>query len=175
MGLELLRLLPSFFAVAFVGPLTVLLSLSSLALTYRNDFQLEPALRLHGRMTLCTAALGGYLCVISIGRSQASDETYFVESGRPEVVKMGLHRMPVRLAKIVTGSMIGEMALYSGRPRTASVIAVEPARLRVLTHDGWNRLQAQRPDLARRFDHHVILNLASMVGRTSAALSQQEG
>ncbi len=88
---------------------------------------------------------------------------------------MGLHRMPVRLAKIVAGSMIGEMALYSGRPRTASVIAVEPARLRVLTHDGWNRLQAQRPDLARRFDRHVILNLASMVGWTSAALSQQEG
>lgn len=466
MGLELLRLLPSFFAVAFVGTLTVLLSLSSLELTYRNDFQLEPALRLHGRMTLFTAALGGYLCVISIGRStmchqtgggrwsclviaamclavlfglgglmawipkvalgalvlwlgldllrqwlwdlrqhlgrvdlaqvvsilacvivfgyvvgfiagllaaciffvvnysrmpyirldttlaalrssvirdagdqhyltsagagcrigrfegfiffgvansiyewyrsaapgrfkvllldfshakgidqsavaviekivrgeaahqhrlilalgeavqpmlrstalsapgaappvithsfdaameaaedilldqrrrdtpdgagsrtlrfldsaadqdafavfldervlergdtlfdegQASDETYFVESGRLEVVKMGVHRTPVRLAKIVAGSMIGEMALYSGRPRTASVIAVEPARLRVLTRDGWNRLQAQRPDLARRFDHHVILNLAGMVGRTSAALSQQEG
>lgn len=106
---------------------------------------------------------------------QASDETYFVESGRLEVVKMGPHRVPVRLAKIVAGSMIGEMALYSGRPRTASVIAVEPARLRVLTRAAWNRLQAQRPDLARRFDHHVILNLAGMVGRTSATLSQQEG
>ncbi len=41
MGLELLRLLPSFFAVPIVGTLTVLLSLSSLELTYRNDFQLE--------------------------------------------------------------------------------------------------------------------------------------
>ena len=76
MAMELLRLLPSFFAVAFVGTLTVLLSLSSLELTYRNDFQLEPALRLHGRMTLLTALLGGYVCVISIGRSTMCHQTH---------------------------------------------------------------------------------------------------
>ena len=106
---------------------------------------------------------------------QASDETYFVESGRLEVVKTGLHHTPIRLAKVVAGSMIGEMALYSGRPRTASVIAVDAVMLRVLTQVGWNRMQAERPDLARRFDRHVILTLANTVSRTSAALSQQEG
>lgn len=105
---------------------------------------------------------------------QASDETYFVESGRLEVVKTGLHHSAIRLAKIVAGSMIGEMALYSGRPRTASVIAVEPVMLRVLTHEGWNRMKMQRPDLASRFDHHVILSLANTVGRANAALSQQD-
>ena len=72
-ALELLRLLPS-FAVAFVGTLTVLLSLSSLELTYRRDFKLEPALRLHGWMTIA-AALGGYLGVISIGRSTMCRQT----------------------------------------------------------------------------------------------------
>ena len=49
------------------------------------------------------------------------------------------------IARIVAGSMIGEM------------------------------LGQQRPDLASRDDHHVILNLASTVGRAGAALSQQEG
>jgi hypothetical protein len=53
----------------------VLLSLSSLELTYRSDYRLEPALRLHGPMTLFTAALGGYLCVISIGRSTMCHQT----------------------------------------------------------------------------------------------------
>jgi SulP family sulfate permease len=105
---------------------------------------------------------------------QASDETYFVESGRLEVVKMGVHKLPIRLAKIVAGSMIGEIALYSGRPRGASVIAVEPVMLRVLTHEGWNRMKEQRPDLASRFDHHVILTLANTVARGNAALSLQE-
>lgn len=105
---------------------------------------------------------------------QACDETYFVESGRLDVVKLGVHKVPVRLAKVVAGSMIGEIALYSGRPRGASVIAVEPALLRVLTREAWERMKQQRPDLASRFDHHVILSLANTVGRANAALSLQE-
>ena len=105
---------------------------------------------------------------------QACDETYFVESGRLEVVKLGIHKVPVRLAKVVAGSMLGEIALYSGRPRGASVIAVDPVRLRVLTRDAWSRMKRERPDLASRFDHHVILSLANTVGRANAALSLQE-
>jgi CRP-like cAMP-binding protein len=105
---------------------------------------------------------------------QACDETYFVESGRLDVVKMGVHQVPVRLAKVVAGSMIGEIALYSGRPRGASVIAVEPAQLRMLTRQAWERMKRERPALASRFDHHVILSLANTVGRANAALSLLE-
>ena len=105
---------------------------------------------------------------------QACDETYFVESGRLDVVKMGVHNVPVRLAKVVAGSMLGEIALYSGRPRGASVIAVDAAVLRVLTRQAWERMKQERPELASRFDHHVILSLASTVGRANATLSLQE-
>ena len=105
---------------------------------------------------------------------QACDETYFVAAGRLDVVKKGVHNIPVRLAKVVSGSMIGEIALYSGRPRGASVIAVEPATLRMLTREAWERMKRERPDLSSRFDHHVILSLANTVGRVNAALSLQE-
>ena len=105
---------------------------------------------------------------------QACDETYFVESGRLDVVKMGVHNVPVRLAKVVAGSMLGEIALYSGRPRGASVIAVDAAQLRVLTRQAWERMKQERPELASRFDHHVILSLANTVGRANATLSLQE-
>ena len=44
----------------------------------------------------------------------------------------------------------------------------------MLTSEGWLRMWQQRPDLATRFDHHVILSLANAVGRASTALSQQE-
>jgi SulP family sulfate permease len=94
---------------------------------------------------------------------QASDEIFFVERGRLEILKAGVHSTRIRLAKIVAGSMIGEMALYSGRPRTASVSAVEPATLRVPSCDSWLRMKKERPDLAARFDHHVILSLANTV------------
>ena len=56
-------LLPSFLAVAFVGTLTLLLSLSSLEHTYHRDFHLEPALRTHGLLTLAAASVGGYMNV----------------------------------------------------------------------------------------------------------------
>ena len=102
---------------------------------------------------------------------QASDEIFFVERGRLEILKSGVQSTRIRLAKIVAGSMIGEMALYSGRPRTASVSAVEPVMLRVLSRDSWLRMKKERPDLAARFDHHVILSLANTVGRANAALS----
>ena len=105
---------------------------------------------------------------------QACDETYFVESGRLDVVKNGVHNVPVRLAKVLAGAMIGEIALYSGRPRGASVIAVDPALLRVLTRQAWERMRQEQPGLASRFDRHVILSLAGTVGRANAALSLQE-
>jgi SulP family sulfate permease len=104
---------------------------------------------------------------------QASGEAYFVESGELEVVKATAQGRPIRLAKVVPGSMIGEMALYSGKPRTASVVAAAPAVLRALTRAGWERMRLQRPELAAQFDHHVVLSLAATVERANAALSQQ--
>ena len=107
------------------------------------------------------------------GEGQACDETYFVETGRLDIVKLGAHGLPLRLAKVFAGSMLGEIALYSGRPRGASVVATEPALLRVLTRAAWDRMKQERPDLASRFDRHVILSLASTVERSNAALSLQ--
>jgi SulP family sulfate permease len=105
---------------------------------------------------------------------QANDEMYFIEQGRLEVVKASNNHHSFRLAKVVAGSMIGEMALYSGQPRTASVVAVDAAVLLMLTLADWKRMQQERPDLARQLDHYVIRGLASRVSRASAALSQQE-
>jgi SulP family sulfate permease len=105
---------------------------------------------------------------------QASDEMYFIEEGRLEVVKASNNHHGFRLAKVVAGSMIGEMALYSGQPRTASVLAVDAAVLLMLTLADWQRMQRENPELARQLDHHVIRGLANRVSRTSAALSQQE-
>gem|GEM_PF-3754634 len=48
---------------------------------------------------------------------------------------------------------------------------MEPVTLRVLSRDSWVRMKQERPDLAARLDHHVILSLANTVGRANAALS----
>lgn len=106
---------------------------------------------------------------------QASDEMYFVESGRLEVVKAGLHGEALRLAKVAPGSLIGEIALYTGQPRSATVVATEPAVLLMLTREARARMQADQPALAAQLDHQVVLGLAGTLVRANAAFSLQVG
>lgn len=104
---------------------------------------------------------------------QASDEMYFVESGRLEVVKAGIDGAALRLSKVVPGSTIGEIALYTGQSRTASVVATEPCVLLMLTRAARTRLQAEHPALAAQLDHQVVTGLASTLVRANAFLSLQ--
>lgn len=145
-----------------------------------SDALASPALRLFPEPG-DRAAFGAYLQRVELGagvtlfgEGQASSEMYFIEAGRLEVVTLAPGHT-LRLAKVVAGSMIGEMALYSGQPRTATVRAVDDAVLLMLTLENWQRMQLERPDLARQLDLHVIRGLAARVSRANAALSQQEG
>jgi SulP family sulfate permease len=106
---------------------------------------------------------------------QASDEMYFVESGRLEVLKTGMRGAGLRLAKVAPGSLIGEIALYTGQPRSATIVATEPAVLLMLTREARAGMQAEQPALAAQLDHHVVLGLASTLLRANAAISLQVG
>ncbi len=65
----LLQNLPSMLVVAFVGLLTVLLSVASLELSYKREFDLNRITRLHAGVAVASAAVGGFTGVISIGRT----------------------------------------------------------------------------------------------------------
>jgi len=56
-------------AVAAVAVITVLLGASGLEVMSRRDISLNHELRLHGWLNLLTAALGGYLSLVSVSRS----------------------------------------------------------------------------------------------------------
>lgn len=66
---QLLEQLPSMLAVSFVGLLTVLLSIASLELSYQREFDLNRALKAHALAAGVSATLGGFLGLISIGRT----------------------------------------------------------------------------------------------------------
>lgn len=55
-----------------------------------------------------------------------------------------------------TGSLIGEMSFLDSRPRSASVVSAKGTRCANLSHETWERLQADRPDVAL----HIMKNLA---------------
>jgi SulP family sulfate permease len=66
---SVLKALPSMFVVAFVGVITILLSIASLELTYKKEFDLNQALRVHAGSSIVSALFGGFLGIISTGRT----------------------------------------------------------------------------------------------------------
>jgi SulP family sulfate permease len=96
-----------------------------------------------------------------------SDEVYFVESGRFDVLKRVDDGSPVRLAKVRHGALLGEIAFYLGEPRSASVVATRPSVVRVMRRVALERMRTEKPELATRFDHMVIRSVAGSLKRTT--------
>lgn len=72
---QVLQHLPDMLVVSFVGLLTILLSLASLELNYKKEFDLHRVLRAHAASTSLSALLGGFVNVISIGRTVLNQQT----------------------------------------------------------------------------------------------------
>lgn len=100
-----------------------------------------------------------------------SDEVYFVESGRFDVLKVVADGPPVRLARVRHGALLGEIAFYLGEPRSATIVASVPASVRVMHRAALERMRRERPDLATQFDHMVIRSIAGSLKRTTQMIT----
>jgi CPA1 family monovalent cation:H+ antiporter len=76
-----------------------------------------------------------------VRRHARGDEMFFIASGAVEVV---LQAGRVRLG---TGDFFGELALLTGRPRNADVVALGYCRLLVLRRDAFDRFLGAHPEL----------------------------
>ena len=65
----ILELLPSLLIVSFVGLITILLSVASLELNSKKEFELDKIVRTHGASSLIAAIFGGFVGIISISRT----------------------------------------------------------------------------------------------------------
>ena len=71
----LLDALPSMLIVSFVGLLTVLLALASLEMIHRKEFDLNRVLTAHAATSGVGALLGGFVSILSIGRTSLNQST----------------------------------------------------------------------------------------------------
>lgn len=78
-------------------------------------------------------------------QGDVSDDVYFIEGGACSAVIEAGGRQ-VRLRKFGPGALFGEMALYTGRVRTASVIADTDVQLRRLSSSALARIAAHDPE-----------------------------
>jgi SulP family sulfate permease len=96
-----------------------------------------------------------------------SDEVYFVDMGRFDVLKRVGEGPPVRLAKVRHGALLGEIAFYLGEPRSATIVASQSSQVRVMRRAALERMRAERPELGTQFDHMVIRSIARSLKRTT--------
>lgn len=117
-----------------------------------------------------------------VGQDDQGDALYIIESGRVKVVLYGDSGREMILTIFRPGDFFGEMSLLDGEPRSANVIALEDARVLVLSRDDFVGHLRHSPSTAlnilaemsmrlRRADE-VICNLAllDVYGRVARVL-----
>jgi CRP-like cAMP-binding protein len=59
------------------------------------------------------------------------------------------------VATLSEGAFFGEMALFTGEPRTASVVAIEETEVLEIGHDAMKRVFENNPDLVESLSHII--------------------
>lgn len=98
-----------------------------------------------------------------------ADCLYLVAAGRLRVVTADADGNEIRLAEIGRGDLVGEMALITDRPRTATVHVLRDTHLLRLSTTAFTRLVAEHPESARRISTEMVDRLlrSRRVGRVS--------
>ena len=103
---------------------------------------------------------------VLMAEGSGADALYLVETGRFTVQRGG-----VELAEIGAGSVLGEISFFTGKPRTADVIAARDSVVLRIGREDYDALCADTPDLARS----ISTELAERLARTSARVQPDPG
>jgi SulP family sulfate permease len=85
---------------------------------------------------------------ILIHQGEAPDDVFVLESGRLQVEMVTPEGTRMRLRTVVPGVVVGEIALYTGVPRTADVVVESPSVVLRLTRASIERMERSEPELA---------------------------
>ncbi|HYY94716.1 MAG TPA: DUF1003 domain-containing protein [Pyrinomonadaceae bacterium] len=99
----------------------------------------------------------------------AGDSMYLIEGGRVRIHIRDADGDDVTLAELARGDFFGEMALLDGKPRSASAMVVEDARLAVLQRDDFLAFVRRNPEVSLR----MLAAITTRLRRTDDLLRQR--
>jgi CRP-like cAMP-binding protein len=99
-------------------------------------------------------AAGAAIC----RRGELGDRMYIVQSGSVEV-RLGIGSGSMALYRLAPGSCFGEMALLTGDPRSADVVALEDTTLWTLDRSAFDRVLNQSMPFLRALNRSVAQRL----------------
>jgi monovalent cation:H+ antiporter, CPA1 family len=89
-----------------------------------------------------------------VRKGERGDAIYFIASGSLEVV------LPERRVRLGSGDFFGEMALLSGQPRQADIVALTYCQLLILRRSDLERFMAANPEAKATIDRVAAARLA---------------
>ncbi|MGE4543111.1 MAG: Crp/Fnr family transcriptional regulator [Pedobacter sp.] len=101
---------------------------------------------------------GHYLALILSGHLEAKKDTEF--PGKQVVV-----------AVFGPGAVVGELSFLDKSPRAVSVVALEDAKLAVISHDDFDRLVTDHPVLGMKVYRTIMLALATRLKKSYERLA----
>lgn len=110
-------------------------------------------------------------CDTIIEEGSPSDDMFVIESGSATVTMRGRDGRTAVLASVGPGAIVGEVAFYRGKTRTAGVVADAPTVAWQFTQADLTRLQAHAPGVASGFHRGLARALAERLARTDRLLS----
>jgi cAMP-dependent protein kinase regulator len=106
-----------------------------------------------------------------IAEGEEGAEAYIVARGELEVHRRDIDGgPPLVLARLVSGTLFGEMALLSRAPRAANVVATRPSILLVAKRDALESVAERRPEVAFELAAHCRRRMVANLARTSQIL-----
>jgi sulfate permease, SulP family len=106
---------------------------------------------------------------VLIHQGESPDDVYVLASGRLRVETVTERGTRMRLRTLRPGVVVGEVAMYSGVPRTADVVAETPSVVLKLSKDSIERMEVEDPELAAALHRWLATTLAGRLGESLKA------
>jgi len=107
---------------------------------------------------------------VLIRRDEQPRDVFVLSSGRLRVQAETEAGTPMRLRTIRPGVVVGEVAMYTGAPRTADVVAETPIVVLRLTTAAIDRIEAEDPELATAMHRWLARTLAERLAESQRAV-----
>src|SRR5215216_5283947 len=120
-----------------------------------RDASADELVELWRALTEVRASAGDVICQ----RGEREDRLYIVHTGSVEV-RLGVGPDSLSLYRLGPGDCFGEMALLTGEPRSADVVAVEGSELWALDRQSFDAVVGGSVPLLRALNRIVVQRLA---------------
>lgn len=105
-----------------------------------------------------------------IRQSERSESLFFIETGLVTVRLEFDDGRTLRLRTMGAGTVVGEVGLFLGGERTASVVTEQPCTVYRLSHESLERMSRENPELALAFHRYLICLLGERLASSSKIL-----